>query len=129
MFDSKKCSQNRNLAMQHPFELKIEDLHTIDFELIDLTSADSAQVVGGDKGGSGITADGVGPNEVGGPDTAPVPTDPGTITADGVGPNEVGGPFTPGPGMATTLAIGEEGGGDYFPRHGGRHHRKPRYHW
>ena len=68
--------------MQHPFELQIDDLQAIDFELIDLTSAESTQVVGGDKGGAGITADGVGPNEVGGPYTAQVPTDPGTITAD-----------------------------------------------
>jgi hypothetical protein len=82
--------------MQHPFELQIEDLQAIDFDLIDLGSIESARVVGGADGSAGVTADGVGPNEVGGPFTAPLPTDPGTITADGVGPNEVGGPFTPG---------------------------------
>ncbi len=121
--------------MQHPFELQIADLQSIDFDLVDLSSTESARVVGGADGSTGVTADGVGPNEVGGPFVAPMPTDPGTITADGVGPNEVGGPFTPGPytppGMATTLALGEEGGGgDYFPRPGSRpgHRRKPRYH-
>jgi hypothetical protein len=111
--------------MQHPFELQIEDLQSIDFDFVDLSSTESDVVLGGANGGAGITADGIGPNEVGGPFVAPVYTDPGTITADGVGPNEVGGPFTPGPGMATTLALGEEGGG-YFPRPGGRR-RKPRY--
>jgi hypothetical protein len=117
--------------MQHPFELQIEDLQEIDFDFVDLSSTESDRVLGGTDGSAGITADGIGPNEVGGPFTAPMPTDPGTITADGVGPNEVGGPFTPGPGMATTLALGEEGGGgDYFPRPGGRpggRRRKPRY--
>jgi hypothetical protein len=122
--------------MQHPFELQIEDLDAIDFDLVDLSSSESARVLGGADGSAGVTADGVGPNEVGGPFTAPIPTDPGTVTADGVGPNEVGGPFTPGPypppGMATTLALGEEGGGgDYFPRPGGRpgHRRKHRYYY
>jgi hypothetical protein len=117
--------------MQHPFELQIEDLKAIDFGLVALSDTEAERVSGGANGGAGVTADGIGPNEVGGPFTAPVPTDPGTITADGVGPNEVGGPFTPGPGMATTLALGEEGGGgDYFPRPGGRpggHRRKPRH--
>jgi hypothetical protein len=124
--------------MQHPFELQINDLQAIDFDLIDLSSIESVQVLGGAQGGAGVTADGIGPNEVGGPFTAPVATDPGTITADGVGPNEVGGPFmapvSPGGGMATTLAVGEEGGGgDYFPggvRPGHRHRRpKPRYYF
>jgi hypothetical protein len=114
--------------MQHPFELQIEDLQAIDFGLVVLNDTEAERVSGGANGSAGVTADGIGPNEVGGPFTAPVPTDPGTITADGVGPNEVGGPFTPGPGMVTTLALGEEGGG-YFPRPGGRpgHRRKPRY--
>ncbi len=111
--------------MQHPFELQIADLQAIDFGLVALNDTEAELLVGGLNTSGGITADGVGPNEVGGPFVAPTPTtDPGTVTADGVGPNEVGGPFTPGPGMATTLALGEEGGG-YFPRPGRR--RRPRY--
>jgi hypothetical protein len=109
--------------MQHPFELQIEDLQAIDFDLVDLNSTESDRVLGGANSSAGVTADGVGPNEVGGPFTAPKPTEPGTITADGIGPNEVGGPYAPGP--YTTLALGEEGGG-YFPRPG--HRRKHRYH-
>jgi hypothetical protein len=129
--------------MQHPFELKIADLQAIDFEIEDLTPRASAEVIGGTAtiaanleagGGGGITADGVGPNEVGGPFTPPMGNG-GGITADGVGPNEVGGPLMPSPlfftksvgeqgggvltrarcesggGWATTLAVGEEGGG------------------
>jgi hypothetical protein len=109
--------------MQHPFELQIEDLQSIDFGLVDLNDAEAERLVGGLDLIAGVTVD---ENEVGGPYVGPaMPVDPGTITADGVGPNEVGGPFTPGP-IATTLALGEEGGGGhYFPRHG--HRRRPRY--
>jgi hypothetical protein len=132
--------------MQHPFELKITDLQAIDFEIQDLPAHESSEIVGGTAtlsanaeagGGGGITADGVGPNEVGGPFTPPMG---GGITADGVGPNEVGGPLMPSPiatrawgeqgggcpstraygeagsGWATTLAVGEEGGGGCPPR-------------
>ncbi len=93
--------------MQHPAALQIEDLQSIDFDLIDLSIAESARVLGGYKP-SGTTADGIGTNEVGGPYTGPALPDPGTITADGIGPNEVGGPFTIPTGP--TQAYGENGG-------------------
>jgi hypothetical protein len=93
--------------MQHPFELAIADLQAIDFEIEDLSYGEASQVVGG-AGNIPITADGDGPNEVGGPFTPPMG---GGLTADGIGPNEVGGPFTPPIGRPLTRAIGEQGGG------------------
>jgi hypothetical protein len=110
--------------MPHPAALQIEDLQSINFDLIDLNIAESARVLGGYQP-SGTTADGVGPNEVGGPYTGPVFTDPSTITADGVGPNEVGGPFTAPVGP--TQATGENGGPHRMPQHRNRRRHRNLY--
>jgi hypothetical protein len=96
--------------MKHPFELQVSELMALDLNLRELSAEESELIVGGKKhcpppGLGGVTADGVGCNEVGGPFTAPN------------GNFENGGP-TPSTkaaceegGCATTLAVGEEGGG------------------
>ncbi len=54
---------------EHPFELKIADLQSLDFDMEDLSPALGADIVGGtatlsweaEAGGGGVTADGIGP--------------------------------------------------------------------
>jgi hypothetical protein len=43
--------------MQHPFELQIEDLQSIDFGLVDLNDAEAERLVGGLDLIAGVTVD------------------------------------------------------------------------